>query len=67
MHLLRHFTYDHLPAGPLRETSALFAALADALADALPDGPEKTTAMRKLLEARYAAVSAALDIIDTED
>ncbi len=67
MHLLRYFTYDHLPAGPLRETSALFADLADALADALPDGPEKTTAMRKLLEAKDAGVRAALDIIDPED
>ena len=63
MHQLRrYFAYDHLPAGPLFSTSALFAGLAADLDAAIPDGPEKTVSLRKLLEAKDAGVRAALDI-----
>jgi hypothetical protein len=59
--ILRYFTYAHLPAGPLRDTSELFASLASDIDGSLPDGPEKSTALRKLLEAKDAAVRSALD------
>ena len=57
---LRYFTFAHLPAGILRETSAKFAALAHDVAQTLPAGAEKSTALRKLLEGKDAAVRAAL-------
>lgn len=60
--ILRYFTYDHLTDPLLRATSEKFAALATDVDDALPDGPEKTVALRKLLEAKDAAVRAALDV-----
>lgn len=61
--LLRYFAILHLPTGPLRQTSALFAELAVTLDDLLPDGPEKSVALRKLLESKDAAVRSALDLV----
>lgn len=58
--ILRYFTYTHLPEGTLRETSAKFAALAHDVDQSLPSGAEKSTALRKLLEGKDAAVRAAL-------
>jgi len=55
--MLRHFTYDHLPA-ELAAVSKPFAELAHAI-DAHCAGPEATTALRKLLEAKDCAVRAA--------
>jgi len=60
--ILRYFTFEHLPAGPLRHTSERFAALAADVDETLPSGPEKSTALRKLLEAKDAAVRSALDL-----
>lgn len=60
--ILRYFTYDHLPV-ELARVSHPFCQLACSLDDHLPDGPEKSTALRKLLEAKDAAVRAALDIV----
>jgi hypothetical protein len=60
--ILRYFEHDHLPAGALRETSARFHGLALEIDEHLPAGPEKSTALRKLLEAKDAAVRAALDV-----
>lgn len=60
--LLRYFQFGHLPDGPLKLTSAKFFYLAVELAEFLPDGSEKTVALRKLLEAKDAAVRAALDV-----
>lgn len=60
--ILRYFSHEHLPAGPLKITSELFCGSAQLLDDFLPDGPEKSTALRKLLEAKDAAVRAALDM-----
>lgn len=59
--LARYFTYAHLPPGPLRETSRRCAELAQQLYVELPDGPELTTGLRKLLEAKDCFVRAALD------
>jgi hypothetical protein len=59
--LLRWFDYEHLPEH-LRDVSGLFYALAHQLvASPLPDGPELTTALRKLLEAKDCAVRAAIE------
>jgi hypothetical protein len=59
--LLRWFEYSHLP-GPLQVVSEPFHALAHALADdPILEGPELTTALRKLLEAKDCAVRAAIE------
>ncbi len=57
-HLLRLFDFSHLPS-PLREMSARFARLAAEVALEC-EGPEATVALRKLLEAKDAAVRAVL-------
>lgn len=59
--ILRYFVYDHLPEH-LRNVSKDFAILAWSIEGTLPEGPEKSTALRKLLESKDAAVRAALDI-----
>jgi hypothetical protein len=58
--LCRWFAYDHLPE-PLQTVSAYSHHLAEAMLAELPDGPELTTGLRKLLEAKDAFVRAALD------
>lgn len=60
--IMRYFVFDHLPAGALRDTSEKFHKLASDLDESLPDGAEKSTSLRKLLEAKDAAVRAALDV-----
>jgi hypothetical protein len=52
--LLKFFQYEHLPA-KLQEVSKLFAELAIKLADENRT-PERTVALRKLLESKDAAV-----------
>jgi hypothetical protein len=59
--LARFFTYDHLPE-PLQTISMYSHHLAEAMIRELPDGPELTTGLRKLLEAKDCFVRAALDI-----
>ncbi|OAM77713.1 hypothetical protein [Devosia elaeis] len=58
-HILRFFHYAHLPPA-LKERSAPFAALARTLIDTTTRNPERTVALRKLLEAKDAAVRAAV-------
>ena len=58
--IARHFGYDHLPEH-LQSVSKPCHDLAEAMVDALPDGPELTTGLRKLLEAKDCFVRAALD------
>lgn len=58
-HLLRFFHYSHLPEH-LQFTSRLFCGLARDLIDTLPRNPERTVALRKLLESKDAAVRANL-------
>lgn len=57
--LLQYFKYEHLPPA-LQEISKPFAELAKQMETTLPSNPEKTTAFRKLLEAKDCAVRAAL-------
>lgn len=57
--MLKWFKYDHLPA-LLQATSKPFCLLAEQIASDLQPGPERTVALRKLLEAKDAAVRAAL-------
>ena len=57
-YLLQFFGFKHLPEGKMQETSNLFHDLAHTLNQILPDNPEKTAAMRKLLEAKDCAVRA---------
>lgn len=49
------FEYQHLPEH-LAVISQPFAALAERLLEHLTDGPELTVALRKLVEAKDAAV-----------
>jgi hypothetical protein len=57
--LLQFFSFEHLPQ-ELREVSAMFAGLAKQIVDTLPRNPERTVALRKLLEAKDCAVRAKL-------
>lgn len=60
-HVLRYFESDHLPLH-LQAVVVPFARLGHAVADAAPSSPETTVALRKLLEAKDAAVRARLDV-----
>jgi hypothetical protein len=57
--MLKWFAYTHLPEH-LQATSILFHDIALYLCDHLDPGPERTVALRKLLEAKDAAVRATL-------
>lgn len=57
--ILKFFAYSHLPEH-LQAISKPFGELAQQCADRSPDSPETTVALRKLLEAKDAAVRAAL-------
>lgn len=69
-HLLSLFAYEHLPAGPLRDTSALCWSLAHDMANSLGSAPGQTISLladpemeaglRKLLEAKDCFVRQAL-------
>lgn len=56
--ILKHFTHTHLPAS-LALVSRPFCELAHAIVATLRPGPERSVALRKLLEAKDAAVRAA--------
>jgi len=58
--IARFFTFDHLD-GDLRPPSRACAELAQEMIDKIPDGPELTTGLRKLLEAKDCFVRAALE------
>lgn len=57
--LMQFFTYAHLKP-ELQGTSKPFGELAQHLVDTLPRNPERTVALRKLLEAKDCAVRALL-------
>lgn len=59
--ILTYFTFEHLPR-ELASVSARFADLAEWCARELPPGAELSTALRKLLEGKDAAVRAALKL-----
>jgi hypothetical protein len=58
-HVAQFFAYAHLPPH-LRSVSRMFALLAVDIIQSCPRNPERTVALRKLLEAKDAAVRAAL-------
>lgn len=58
--ILKHFAWSHLPEH-LRPYSQNCADLALQMVARLPDGPELTTGLRKLLEAKDCFVRAALE------
>jgi hypothetical protein len=59
-HYLRQFfTYEHLPPN-LQAVSQGFAELAGEIDETLPGNPEKTVALRFLLQAKDCAVRAVL-------
>lgn len=57
--LLQFFVYEHLPES-LREASKPFGDLARWVVANLPRNPERTVALRKLLESKDAAVRAVI-------
>lgn len=57
--MLKWFEYLHLPQS-LQNVSMPFCRLAESIAEELEPGPERTVALRKLLEAKDAAVRAAV-------
>lgn len=63
-HLLDLFAYEHLPPR-LAAISAHCHQTAHAMADNLGDGPELSTGLRKLLEAKNCFVRQA--VLDAKD
>lgn len=57
--MLKWFEFAHLPAH-LQEVSKPFCDLAQQVVATIESGPERTVALRKLLEAKDAAVRAKL-------
>ena len=58
-YLLQFFKYDHLP-DHLQKISKPFGILAKGIVSDLPRNPERTVALRKLLEAKDCAVRALI-------
>lgn len=58
-HVLQFFAFSHLPPH-LQAVSRIFAQAAVQTVHAVPSNAETTVALRKLLEAKDAAVRAAL-------
>lgn len=56
-HILQFFAYEHLPP-MLQAVSKPFGDLARQIVETLPRNPERTVALRKLLESKDAAVRA---------
>lgn len=57
--LVQFFAYEHL-RDDLKQVSAPFGDLAQWIVATLPRNPERTVALRKLLEAKDCAVRAKL-------
>lgn len=57
--MLQFFRYEHLPA-KLQLVSQPFCVLAEQIVGSLPRNPERTVALRKLLEAKDCAVRSLL-------
>jgi hypothetical protein len=58
-HILQFFNYKHLPVD-LGTVSRPFCDMAHEIVATLPRNPERTVALRKLLESKDAAVRAKL-------
>ena len=57
--MLQFFGFEHLPPN-LQKVSMPFHSLAGIIVGTLPRNPERTVALRKLLEAKDCAVRAVL-------
>lgn len=57
--IMRFFAYDHLPMH-LQVVSKPFGELAETIVEVTNKGAEQSVALRKLLEAKDAAVRAAM-------
>lgn len=57
--IMQFFAFDHLPPH-LQAVSKPFGQLATMIVTTLPRNPERTVALRKLLESKDAAVRAYL-------
>jgi len=55
--MIKWFAYQHLPE-KLQNVSKPFHDLAKVICESIEPGPERTVALRKLLEAKDAAVRA---------
>lgn len=58
--ILRYFHYKHLPPS-LQSTSREFCRVARFIIDTCPRTPERTVALRKLLESKDCAVRAHIE------
>lgn len=58
--MLKWFAYTHLPT-TLQAASKPFGDMAQWIVDTIQSGPERTVALRKLLEAKDACVRAKLN------
>lgn len=58
-HIMQFFAFHHLPP-ELQLVSKPFAELAEDIVSSLARSPERTVALRKLLEAKDAAVRARI-------
>jgi hypothetical protein len=58
--LLQLFRFAHLRDGIMRATSARFCQLARHLVATVPRNPERSTAIRRLREAKDCAITALL-------
>lgn len=56
--MVKWFDYEHLNSEQLRDMSRNFQVLAHAIIHGVEPGPERTVALRKLLEAKDAAIRA---------
>jgi hypothetical protein len=57
--MLQFFSYSHLPEH-LQAVSKPFCELAQQIVDTLPRNPERTVALRKLMEAKDCAVRSTI-------
>jgi len=62
--ILQFFRFDHLPE-PLQAISEPFSVLAHSVIMKRPRNPERTVALRKLLEAKDACVRAEIFVQPT--
>lgn len=58
-HIMQFFAFSHLPPA-MQDVSRPFGELAQRIVDTTPRNPERTVALRKLLEAKDAAVRATI-------
>lgn len=59
-HIEQFFSWSHLQREDLQNVSKPFAELARQIIATLPRNPERTVALRKLLESKDAAVRALI-------